>query len=262
MQFRRSLAGRGSTDFYFTEEDAGGMTGEQQVYLADLIMSYRSKYPALLVNAVWDFGMEEGDPVQGDKYGVFAECRDYAVYNAQMLTISFNHVRLRNMPCRTPKDEILKALEYRAKYSDLPGTAQRLQASCLADGVPWPRVEERIREELGIKALAENGLSVTDPCFADVQAVRMLENTKSIERITIHEIGHMISEESGAVCNKKIKKLFGSCRDGFEDLYEFCAECFMAAELSQRDRHFDSLSGRIGLAEEFAKILSETVKQT
>ena len=91
---------------------------------------------------------------------------------------------------------------------------------------------------------------------------RMLENTKSIERITIHEIGHMISEESGAVCNKKIKKLFGSCRDGFEDLYEFCAECFMAAELSQRDRHFDSLSGRIGLAEEFAKILSETVKQT
>ena len=89
MQFRRNLPGRGSTAFYFTDEDAGGMKREQQEYLADLIMSYRGRYPSLAVNAVWDFGMEEGDPVQGEKYGVFADSRDHAVYNAKMLTISF-----------------------------------------------------------------------------------------------------------------------------------------------------------------------------
>ena len=74
----------------------------------------------------------------------------------------------------------------------------------------------------------------------------MLENTESIERILIHEIGHMLSEESGAVNMKKIKKLFTRCRDGFEDLYEFCAECFMAAEL---------MPG-IGLADEYAGLLA------
>ena len=92
---------------------------------------------------------------------------------------------------------------------------------------------------------AENMLSAGDQYFADVQAVRMLENTESIQRLLIHEIGHMLSEESGAVSHKKVKKLFGRCRDGFENLYEFCAECFMASELTDKIR----------LAEEYKKIL-------
>ena len=62
----------------------------------------------------------------------------------------------------------------------------------------------------------------------------MLENTQSIERLLIHEIGHMLSEESGAVDHKKVRKLFAKCRDGFENIYEFCAECFMASELTDR----------------------------
>ena len=250
MQFRRSLPGRGNTDFYFTDEDAGGMKGEQQEYLADLIMSYRERYPSLAVNAVWDFGMEEGDPREGEKYGVFADSRDHAVYNAKMLTISVNHAKLRKMPCLTPKDELLRIAEYRAKYNELQVTAKRLEASYLAAGVPWPQIDGRIRSELGITACAENGLAVADPYFADVQVIRMLENTMSLQRIAIHEIGHMLSEESGAVSHKKVKKLFGKCRDGFEDLYEFCAECFMAAEL---------MPG-IALSDEYAGILAEIIK--
>ena len=250
MQFRRSLPGRDATDFYFTDDEAGGMSREQQEYLADLIMSYREEYPFLAVNAVWDFGMEEGDPVEGEKYGVFADSRDHAVYNAKMLTISLNHAKLRDMPCLTPEDEILRIAEYRAKYRDLPATVKRLEASYLAAGVPWPRIDGMIRSELGITACAENGLPVADLYFADVQAIRMLENTVSLQRIAIHEIGHMLSEESGAVNNKKVKKLFGKCRDGFENLYEFCAEWFMAAEL---------MPG-IVLSEEYGEVLSEIIK--
>ena len=78
----------------------------------------------------------------------------------------------------------------------------------------------------------------------------MLENTMSLQRILVHEIGHMLSEESGAVSHRKVKKLFGKCRDGFENLYEFCAECYMAAEL---------MPG-IALSDEYAGILAEIIK--
>lgn len=226
------------------------MTAEQQEYIADLVMSYREKYPDLAVNAVWDFGMEEGDPVQGEKYGIFADSRDNAVYNAGMLTISFNHARLRRMPLEIPDDEFAQIGSYLAKYRDLPETAARMQADFLSEGVPWPKVDGIIREKLGITACAENALPVTDPYFGDVQVIRMLENTESLKRLVIHEIGHMLSEESGAVSDKKIRKLYGKCRDGFENLYEFCAECFMASELTDG----------IGLAQEYAKILHRIMK--
>lgn len=225
------------------------MSDEQQNYLADLIMSYRERYPSLAVNAVWDFGMEEGDPVRGEKYGDFETCRDNAVYNAQMLTISFNHVRVRRMPCEVSEEDIKRAEAYNESFRDLPERALLLQSKMLSEGLPWPQVEGRIREKLGIIPCAENLLPVTDRYFADVQAIRMLENAESIRRIAIHEIGHMLSEESGAVNDKRIKKLFGKCRDGFENLYEFCAECFMASELTDQ----------IGLANEYRELLKRVI---
>lgn len=249
MQFRRNLPGRGSTDFYFTDPVNGGLSDEQQIYLADLIMYYRNAYPQLLVNAVWDFGVEEGDPVKGDKYGVFAESRDNAVYNAQLLTISFNHARIRKMPCDQVPGDIRAAEEYHHKYLHLPQTAARMQRELLSAGVPWPQIEGRIRDELGIIPLAENGLSVLDPYFADVQTIRMLENSESIKRLVSHEIGHMLSEETNAVSHKKIRKLFGKCREGFENLYEFCAECFMASELTEK----------VSLSNEYVQILKSVI---
>ncbi len=243
MQFRRSLPGSGSTDFYLTDPENGGLYKEQQLYVADLVMDYRRKYPELVINAVWDFGMEEGDPAWSDKYGVFEESRDNAVYNAKMLTISLNHARVRKMECKADPEEIRKIEEYYNRYADLPARYARRQAELLARGTPWPKIEEIIRQEMEIVPCAENRLPLSDPYFADVQAIRMLENTESIQRLLIHEIGHMLSEESGVIRSKKVRKLFAQCRDGFENLYEFCAECFMASELTDR----------IGLACEYKK---------
>lgn len=234
MQLRRTLPGKGSTDFYLTEPEKGGLSAEQQLYVADLVMDYRRRYPDLRINGVWDFCMEEGDPVQGEKYGVFEESRDNAVYNAQMLTISINHARVRKMPCEADRTEIRDIEGYYDRYADLPARYARRQGELLTQGVPWPQIENRITEEMGITRCAENLIPVGERYFADVQAIRMLENTQSIERLLIHEIGHMLSEESGAVDHKKIRKLFTKCRDGFENIYEFCAECFMASELTDR----------------------------
>ena len=47
MQFRRTLPGAGSTDFYLTDPENGGLSIEQQEYAADLIIAYRRKYPDL-----------------------------------------------------------------------------------------------------------------------------------------------------------------------------------------------------------------------
>lgn len=245
MQFRRTLPGGGSTDFYLTEPENGGLSREQQTYVADLVMEYRERFPGLMINAVWDFGMEEGDPSEGEKYGVFEKSRDNAVYNAQMLTISINHARVRKMPCEADPERIREIEAYYAECADLPARYAARQGELLAQGIPWPQIEGIIRQEMDVVPCAENMLSAGDQYFADVQAVRMLENTESIQRLLIHEIGHMLSEESGAVSHKKVKKLFGRCRDGFENLYEFCAECFMASELTDKIR----------LAEEYKKIL-------
>lgn len=245
MQFRRTLPGRSSTYFLFTEPESGGLSTDWQLFIADLVMEYRRKYPMLMINVVWDFGIEEGDPVKGEKYGVFEQCRDNAVYNAQMLTISLNHARVGKMPREADSEQIRGIEEYYESYADLQAVFAEKRRELLSKGVPWPQVEDLIRKEMGIVPCAENMLSAGDPFFADVQAIRMLEDTESIQRIMIHEIGHMLSEESGAVHKKEIKKLFAKCRDGFENLYEFCAECFMASELTDR----------IGLANEYRRIL-------
>ena len=249
MQLRRTLPGRGSTDFYLTEPEKGGLSKEQQLYIADLVMEYRRKYPDLMINAVWDFCMEEGDPVRVEKYGVFEESRDNAVYNAQMLTISINHARVRKMPCKADPEEIRDIEAYYERYSDLPAIYAARRGELLSQGIPWPQIDGRIMEEMEIVPCAENCIPAGDPYFADVQAIRMLENTQSIERLLIHEIGHMISEETGAVNHKKIKKQYARCRDGFENIYEFCAECFMASELTDR----------IGLACEYRRTLLEVL---
>lgn len=236
MQFKRTLPGSGSTAFYLSDPEAGGLSTEQQLFTADLIMAYREKYPGLKINAVWDFAVEESDPVRGEKYGVFALSKDNAVYNAQMLTISINHARVREMPCKADPEEIRRIEEYYAGHADFTARYAARERELLSQGVPWPQIEGRIRDEMEIVPCTENKLSVADPYFADVQAIRMLENTQSIERLLIHEIGHMLSEESGAVDTKPVRKLFGKCRDGFENIYEFCAECFMASELTDRIR--------------------------
>lgn len=90
-----------------------------------------------------------------------------------------------------------------------------------------------------------NHLPLEDPLFADVWAIRQLEETMSIRRLTVHELGHAISHYYGILGLKTIKKLFAGCREGFEDLDEFCAECFMASEITDRIPLANSLSAVI-----------------
>lgn len=240
---------------YFTAPEDGGMSIEQQAYLLRLLRQCTDRFKILTVTAVWDFGRENGDPVCGPD-GPYAESKDNAVYNAQMLTISYNHVRCREMPCETAPHKVREIIDEMRQVQALSERAAALEQTLFQEGVPFPEIPARTRERLLAdfpERLFEpgrgNGLPLTHPLHAQVRAVRALEDLQTLERLTLHEIGHMVSELSGTVNDKRIKKRFRQCRDGFEDLYEFCAECFMAGELT----------GEIPLANEVADIIKGEV---
>lgn len=254
MQFRR-----GATAFYFTEEKDGGMTDAQQLFAADLVMDYQHRFRGLRITAVWDFGKEEGDPAEGEKYGRYEDSKVNAVYNASMLTISLNHARLKKLPCEADQKELADILAEYDHQQQCMKQAAHLEGELLCAGVPWPQTGERLREMLDVHPCRGNALDIRDPYFADVQAIRMLEDTQSIERILVHEIGHMLFEESGADGDKALRKLFTKCRDGFEDRYEFCAECFMASEMTAGAVR-DGQPVVIPLAQQVREILDDHMK--
>lgn len=311
-----TLPGRGNTYFYFTRIGGAGFSDRQQSLIRELIRSYRLRYPELEINGVWDFGMEEGSPYEGEKYGDFASCRDHAVFNNATLSISFNHIRVSRMPVDLSAEELDRILRGHSLAGRISASTRQIRDSLMNRGTPPPQIREavlenvfRILEEEDVpvsffrqqpghlrqksgqdtgllnakeekpgsrdpvypieemegqceekdritdwRSVIEpgphNGLELEDPFFADVWAVRQLEESMNLRRLTVHELGHALADVYGIQKDKRIKKLFSACRDGFENLDEFCAECFMASEFTDA----------IPLANHYAEVLAEKSK--
>lgn len=248
-----SLPGRGNTYFYFTQMGKDGFSKEQQTYIRDLIYAYRTRYSRLEITAVWDFGMEEGTRYENEKYGVFADCRDMAVSNRDMASISYNQIRVSRMPMDIPAEQLEEILQGYEAVRYISQMAARIRLELMPQGTPPSGIQSAISkeaaaylEEKGIRTEKignadypglivpgpHNNLPLDDPYFADVWAIRQLEESMSIRRLTVHEIGHAVSDAYGVSRDKRMRKLISKCRDGFEDGEEFCAECFMASELT------------------------------
>jgi hypothetical protein len=248
-----SLPGRGNTYFYFSQMGTDGFSREQQAYIRDLIAGYRKRFSRLEITAVWDFGMEEGTRYENEKYGVFADCRDLAVSNRDMASISFNQIRVSRMPMDIPEHRLREILEDYETVREISAMAAQRRLELMSQGRPPAEILEAVNAEAaacferrGIRTNAlgnydypggivpgpHNHLPLEDPFFADVWAIRQLEESMSIRRLTVHEIGHAVSDAYGISRDKRMRKLISKCRDGFEDGEEFCAECFMASELT------------------------------
>lgn len=250
-----SFPGRGNTYFYFSQMGKDGFSKEQQAYIRDLIAAYRKRFSALEITAVWDFGMEEGTRYENEKYGAFADCRDLAVSNRDMASISFNQIRVSRMPTDIPAQQLWEILDDYESVREISAMAARRRLELMSRGMSPAQILEAVNAEAAVclerrgirtKALGNddfpggivpgphNHLPLEDPFFADVWAIRQLEESMSIRRLTVHEIGHAVSDAYGISRDKRMRKLISKCRDGFEDGEELCAECFMASELTDQ----------------------------
>ena len=199
-----SLPGRGNTYFYFSQMGKDGFSKEQQAYIRDLIAAYRKRYSRLEITAVWDFGMEEGTRYENDKYGVFADCRDLAVSNRDMASISFNQVRVSRMPMDIPAQQLREILEGYEAVREISAMAAQKRLELMSRGTPPPAILEAVNAEaeaylerrgIRTKSLGNNDfpgkivpgphnhLPLEDPCFADVWAIRQLEELRMQGRL-------------------------------------------------------------------------------
>lgn len=280
MSYVLTLPGRGNTYFYFTRIGRDGFSDRQQGLIRELIRTYRLRYPELEIDGVWDFGMEEGTPYAGEKYGDFASCRDQAVFNNATLSISYNHIRVSRMPEDLSPEELDRILRGHSIAGRISISARGIRDRLMNLGTPPAKISEAVLEDVlqilreenvsssflrqrkecdgedkdrktGWRSVIDpgphNGLELEDPFFADVRAVRQLEESMNLRRLTVHELGHALADVYEVQKDKRVKKLFSACRDGFENLDEFCAECFMASELTDA----------IPLANSYAGLLAE-----
>ena len=141
-----SLPGRGNTSFYFSQMGAEGFSADQQRYIISLIRSYRERFPRLEITGVWDFGMEEGTEHENSLRGVFAECRDNAVYNNATLSISYNHIRVSRMPQDILPEELARIEgEYEA-VRQISVMAGEMWDRLRGEGLPPAQIRQCVEE--------------------------------------------------------------------------------------------------------------------
>ena len=155
-----TLPGRGNTYFYFTRIGGAGFSDRQQSLIRELIRSYRLRYPELEINGVWDFGMEEGSPYEGEKYGDFASCRDHAVFNNATLSISFNHIRVSRMPVDLSAEELDRILRGHSLAGRISASTRQIRDSLMNRGTPPPQIREAVLENV-FRILEEEDVPVS-----------------------------------------------------------------------------------------------------
>ena len=76
--------------------------------------------------------------------------------------------------------------------------------------------------------------------------IRCMEECKSVRGLVAHEVGHAIAYSYHLEEDETIKALYEKFEDGFENIQEFVAECFMASELTGEIPLANKVKKRIG----------------
>jgi hypothetical protein len=129
-----------------------------------------------------------------------------------MASISYNHIRVSRMPMEISGSQLESILKGYEAVRHISAMAGEIRLEMMASGMPPARISEAVNEKaaaflkekglcLGpeeepgtIAAGPHNFLALEDDYFADVWAVRQLEESMSIRRLTLHELGHAISD--------------------------------------------------------------------
>lgn len=218
-----------------------GMNSEQVEFIRKLTEKYLKEYPAVGISKIcdyfsWDYEetFSEYNYTHNDQGELYKDRNEIAQYCDEDKLIGFNHIRIHDMKLED-SITIQKVEECADRFNNLVDDYQKLKKRAKTVGLPVPEMN-RVQMQHDIDLLEKHEIYTKkfSSDYFDVVLIRMLEESMFLKRIVIHELGHAIASTYDVSENSEILKLFEKYKDGFENIDEFIAECFMASELTNK----------------------------
>lgn len=219
-----------------------GMNRNQVNNIKNLIEKYLSEYSEVGLWKICDFYSRDYDNIEFVKYNYthdengekYEDRCELAQYDYEDQIIGFNHIRLANV--EWDNLWIIKRVEALQKeISKQKSKYESAMERGKKAGLDVDAILKIINKGNVFKA-QEHEIEFDDFKYEyfDVALIRALEETVFLKRIVIHEVGHAIAHQYNIKDDIEICMLFENFKDGFEDIDEFIAECFMASELTNQ----------------------------
>lgn len=227
--------------FDFIENDSIGLSNKQIEYIKKLILYYIEKYPLVVLKKVcdyfsWDYAKNELDEYtfthnrEGEEYIKYDAL---AQYDDDDKLIGFNHIRLSKM--ELDDAQIVKRVKrHKKSFEELKKSYEKTFRKAKLMGLSVSKFTEIWSQSLSSSELKNHEIEEKEPTeeYFDVMLIRFMEEQDIIKRIVAHEFGHAIAYSYKLEDDEVIKSLYKKFENGFEDIQEFIAECFMASELT------------------------------
>lgn len=240
--------------FEFVENDNIGLSKDQIEYIKKLIMHYIEKYPQVALKKVCDFfswdykksELNEHTFTHNREDEEYIKYKSLAKYNDDDKLIGFNHIRLSKM--ELDNNQIVKWVSRdKRKFEKVKKSYERLQRQAKFLGQSIPDFNEILGQSFSRSELKTHEIEVKELTeeYFDVMLIRLMEEYNVIKRLVAHEFGHAIAYSYRLEEDEVIKSLYEKFKDGFEDIQEFIAECFMASELTNEITLANEVKDRI-----------------
>lgn len=229
--------------FEFIENGNIGLSKEQIEYIKELIAYYTKLYPKVILKTVcdfflWDYAKDELDEYT---YTHNRENEEYvkydalAKYNDDDKLIGFNHIRLSKMDL--DNNQVVNWVKRDLKgFEEIKKQLEIVQRKAKFIGQSAPSFSDILRQSMSDSELKQHGIEKGEMTeeYIDVLAIRLIEEYPIIRRIVAHEFGHAIAYSYHLEEDNVLSLLYEKYREGFENMQEFIAECFMASELTNK----------------------------
>lgn len=169
-----------------------------------------------------------------------------AKYNDDDKLIGFNHIRMSKL--ELDNDEIISDINRKIKqFEKIIKCYEKVNRTAKLAGLAVESFDEIFSQSFRGSELKKHGIETDEITaeYLDVMLIRTMEEYCSIRRIVAHEFGHVIAYSYKLEEDQVIIGLFEQFKDGFEDIQEFIAECFMACELTNKIPLANKVKARI-----------------
>lgn len=233
--------------FDFVQYHDMGMSDEQIECIKILVEEYMQRYPKIHLNRVCDFYSWDHSTTKfsemlythNNEGTQYLKVCDLAKHNEESKLIAFNHIRVSGIPLED-NGSIQRIIEYKQRLHSMYIQQVVIHKIKLSDF-------EKILNDSFLQEAREHGIGFASLSMdrMDVFWIRMIEELKSIRRLTIHELAHAISQGYNLEKDWVVQSLYEEYKLGFENLKEFIAVCIMAAELTDEISLANKVKARI-----------------